>query len=173
MTAIWIAIIAAGLAIFLISYLAKKDLARIAYYEGFADAFYERIQPVVDDPETPDEVLDLIETINKYINQPIAAQAIVVGAFRRRVTPKVSIEADPADDVIEKFFLQRRELFRPFVEGVASGLMAISYSSRLFGWFVRSNLKILQRHAHAAPVFAEELRDTIKAYKGGLVAHCA
>lgn len=157
MTVIWIAIIAAGAFIALLTWLVSLDTRRLALYDSCSSKFYKKAQPLVDDPDTPTEVLETIDVMNRIIVSDDGALLILRTMFKK--LPEVDDEFDGKYENVATFFSNRPELARAFMECSAAALLATTYRNRFIGWYVRMLMAIMRRHKNIAPMVAGDVRD--------------
>jgi hypothetical protein len=158
MTVIWIAIIAVGLVVLAAAWVVRLDTNRLGCYDQHASRFYDRIQPLVDDDQTPDELLNLVEFMNLRITDTRAANDLMRLLLLINGGHK-SAEATKVAEVFSAFFNARPELKQPFGEAMANGLLAITYRDRYFGWYTRRMMAIIRRHENVAPIVVEDFRE--------------
>ena len=105
-------------------------------YETWSQTFYAKVQPLIDDKETPKEVLDVIDFVNARLSDKLSARRALFALLRGR-GENVSNEAKAASNVVKAFRFERPELASSFHHACAAGLLAISFKSFFFGSLLR------------------------------------
>ncbi len=155
MTWIWLIVIAVCLALIIGARLVYLDRKRLDKYQYRVRRFYDRIKPVVDDDETPDEVLETIKFLSDQIDDPNSARLL---HHVLTLEPRTQWKDERSGSQMA-FFERRPELFRPFAEAVSSGLLAITYLDRWRGSRARARMMIIRRHKDLAPIVAKDFHD--------------
>lgn len=114
---------------------AELDLARLAKFEEHADAFYAASDALIEDEDTPADVLREVAFLNRVI------------AFRHspRALNKVLSEPMPAADEpgpppLDPILDKRPELFLSYLRAMHAAFMAISYLDLWYGPRLRSSI---------------------------------
>src|SRR5690606_29568140 len=127
-----------SLAFLIVGWVAHGNARRISRYRSCALQFYGRVAPVVEDDETPDEILDMIAFINARIADPSASREL-----RRALRDRKSRTAPRAG---AEFFKRRQELVVPFSEACAAALLALTYNDGWNGWRTRKRIALMRKH---------------------------
>jgi hypothetical protein len=105
---------------------AEADLQRLADYELWSSEFFENARPLVNDQDTPDEVLDLLQFANNLLTNKRASRRLlkaILDVDDTLGTPSETEFTAPLD----AFFERRPELGRAFVRAMTSGLFALTF----------------------------------------------
>lgn len=117
---------------------------RLRRYRECARLFYDKAQPLLDDPDTPEEILFMIDFMNMHITVKSAARDLVKAMAISRNSDEVSKMRRRAKFAAAQAFLQKRpELGRAYAECMAAGLLAVSYNSGItgmWGWLARRGI---------------------------------
>jgi hypothetical protein len=157
---IWLgACIFVGVVLSLACYYAfmKAELFRLARYEHWADRFYSAAKPLVANPETPPEVITLIESLNNLITEKNAPFGIA-SVYQRRLEEGLdrSKEGNPSEG-FGAFFKKFPDLLHNAHVISRAGLLAPSYIRQIGGLQARAILADLfsemeMRHAEISDV---------------------
>ncbi|SNY94083.1 hypothetical protein SAMN04515647_4406 [Cohaesibacter sp. ES.047] len=135
------------------------------HYEEFARAsekFFKSATLLVEDPDTPDFIVDLILNIRKYVNRQDAAK-LFYEALQMIENDKTN--EDPSMPEFTAALLrlkQNPELAEAFVDASSSGLMAISYRNMYYGWRLRKNVfRFMRARKEIAPTVAASIRSKL------------
>lgn len=145
-------------AIWVYYFICKRDLVRLREYERATDTFFAAARPLLQDDETPMSVIDMIDTLNRHIDDPRAARHILIAARR---TSRL-IESDDErliDKEIADFTKRRQELGKQLARAIKAGFLAMSYRSRFWGPQLRlwmSSVETLRREVEVATIFHEQ-----------------
>lgn len=134
---------------------AKQDLRRLARYEHWTDRFFAAAKPLVSDPDTPPDVLDLLATVNDVITAKPASRLLYYTLKKQLLCPR----AASVDRPFEAFFAQRPELSEPFGDACYAGLMAITYLDRRWGERSRALLAELAEGKRRTAAIVQEVRE--------------
>jgi len=122
------------LAYALSSYAVFKANSVEEYSEAIKD-FYESIDPIVSDDETPIELLRLIDYLNLTISDRSIAGALLKHASRGRWSVSSAMPFDRK--IATEFFVRRPELEKPYGNAVLSWFRAVTALSPLKGQLAR------------------------------------
>ena len=131
----------AGISIVIAVYSSymKAQLFRLARYEEWSDRFYSAAKPLIQNPETPDQIIGLIGNLNDLITERVAPLAMY-RVFLGHITQQPDREEKKSDPKLKAFFGKHPKLASN-VEGVAhAGLLAASYTSIMGGVHARAVL---------------------------------
>lgn len=134
-----------------------RRLLYLRAYGKFAAAFYAAAQPLVDDDETPEAVLETIDWLHvKIRDRDSRAARMIVEALTGPSPDQAS--GDELRASMKAFFARRKELERPFVNALASGILAITYCNLIFGFLARRMLGVMTHHYEIAPLVMGDIR---------------
>jgi hypothetical protein len=129
MSLVWIASAAVGIGIGCAIYYAfvKAELFRLSRYEYWSDRFYAAAKPLVANPETPQSIVSLIESLSKLITKKSAPIGIAE-VFRDKIeSASKRSEAAAADEQFHAFFKKFPHLTHNAEVVSHAGLLAASY----------------------------------------------
>lgn len=145
MTLFEFAIIAVSAGGLFIGWYLKHRTERLENYKKFAEHFFAKSKPLLDDPDTPEAAVMMLEFMNNHICDHNAARSFVKSvAFYRANNDEVSKmrrRAKFAD--LDVFFSNRDGLRMAYAECMAAGLLAISFNSGMigiWGWLARRGI---------------------------------
>jgi hypothetical protein len=143
------------------AYVPKRVLKRrgamLQQHSRFRDDFYRYAQPLLEDDDTPVVVLKILRFMNLQLSRKSSARSFLASILRRRTISNYTSDDFREMDVINEFIRKRPELAKSFNRACASGLLAISYRSVVFGWIVRKLIlfDIIQDNDRAERIVAE------------------
>jgi hypothetical protein len=129
-----IAFIALVLAIYASS-RAAKQLRHIQKYEKCMDEFIENVQPLLEDEETPEQLVDMIIFMRTKVVDSWAA-----ADFLRHLLSKdrYILRKAGLGEEIDSFLNRRPELASALKRAASAALLAMSYRGHVVGGFLRS-----------------------------------
>lgn len=139
---IWLAASIVLGAVFLACYYAymKAELFRLARYEYWADRFYANAKPLVANPETPQEIISLVESLNALMLEKNAPFGIA-SVFRRRLESGFSpAKGDGPSEEYRSFFKKFPDLLNSAQAVSRIGLLAPTYVRQIGGVQARAIL---------------------------------
>ena len=154
---ILVLVIAVSIAIF---YLwSKRRTQHLIAYEQAADRFYKSIKPLMEDADTPDELLDMIGFLNGQIVERSGARGVIYALLCSSSKVRQAEGVKAIRKSLGEFFEKRPELEKPFVEATAYALVAVILNgSGVAGIVARLFLiRIILSARSAAPEFAENV----------------
>lgn len=113
--------------------LRRYDLAQLEEFEFYAKEFHEAAKPLIEDDETPEEVLHQLSKMNRILSSRTAARNFMWLIASRR--HHVGGHGPSAE--VREFFRRRPELEAKFVEAMTATILAMSYRSRFWGYKLR------------------------------------
>ncbi|MFG1211042.1 hypothetical protein V5F72_01310 [Xanthobacter flavus] len=133
---------------------ARVHLVRLHRYEKSANDFWQKAQPLLSDADTPLPVLDTLAFVNKKITTAKSSWALIAAMVLVRNGHAPAVD----NSEMKAFFARRPELAPAFYGSVASGMLAITYSSLFSGYFARRLIgNLVRRHPEVAPAVAESV----------------
>jgi hypothetical protein len=128
-----IALLGVGVVVTVQSFFRLKTALNREYRKS-TDGFFDAVEPLVSDDETPVEVLELIDMMNKSITD--RRSALMLCSFLADSRWR-QFEPSPRNKVRVEFFHRRPELESPFHEAIYNWFMAVTALSPFFGKVVR------------------------------------
>jgi hypothetical protein len=120
---------------FYVSYLRMR-LMDLRNFESFSQQFHASAQPLLDDNDTPDEVLDILLFSSRCMSGAAHAKSLY-RFLREGARPAMSAESRRRIQVKNDFLARRPELMPPFNTAIFSWFMAMSFTSRFYGPMLR------------------------------------
>jgi hypothetical protein len=121
-----------------ISY-TRADLIRIARHEYWSDRFYSAAKSLVENPDTPEGLISLIETINKMLDKWIVP-TMLHSIYKKDLLREGERVIPPLDPNLDEFFEKSADNRRKVQEVAHAGLLAMTYASLIGGTQARSVL---------------------------------
>lgn len=118
----------------------KAQLFRLSRYEYWADKFYAASKPLVSNPETPDDVISLIESLNELITERSAPTGVYKVFQSKLEKPRVREGDARPNEKFRAFFNKHPDLMTNAEVVMHAGLLASSYASILCGSQARAVL---------------------------------
>lgn len=151
----WI-VVAVSAGALLAGWYFRHRAERLRKYRECATHFYDKAQPLISDPDTPEEALVMIEFMNQHITETRAVRRFIRTLARSRNTDEITkMKRRAKFAAIDLFFDKRPELRTAFAECMAAGLFAMSYNSGftgIWGWLARRGiLGIVEAENEIAP----------------------
>ncbi|MBR1142293.1 hypothetical protein [Bradyrhizobium sp. AUGA SZCCT0431] len=152
------------------------DLLRLARYEHWSDRFYSAAKPLVANPETPANIISLVESLNDLMTYKDAPFGIA-RVFARRLEKGLPVrkDAEGAPEDYKSFFKKYPELLDNAQAVTKAGLLAPTYVRLVGGTQARAVLADLfcemdLRHNEIGDAF--DVRSVSKINRGpSLVPH--
>lgn len=141
--------------------LRQSDLVRLRHYEEHAKAFHAAARPLIQDDETPEAVLDILDALNSKVSDKWAAFSFLMFLTSGPPSP----ETKPRIATIRAFFKTRPELEAQYVKALVSALLAMSYLGRISGKKLRLWLTTIE-----TPEKQEEIGVNFSVYNGAIAA---
>jgi hypothetical protein len=116
-------------------FYARAQLRRLAHYKYWSDRFFASAKRLVDEPATPERVIALVDDINDLITEPNAAiglYKVYANKLKNPPAQRAKLSAQEHEE-FEKFFAQRPDLVDALEQVVHSGLLALTYTSVIWG----------------------------------------
>jgi hypothetical protein len=121
-----------------IAYL-RADLLRIARHEYWSDRFYSAAKVLVENPETPEPIVSLIESMNKLVNKWIVP-TLLHSTYLKDLKSDQQRVIPPPDETLDAFLEKSADNRRKVQEVAHAGLLAMTYASLVSGTQARSVL---------------------------------
>ncbi|MGL4727973.1 MAG: hypothetical protein ACRCWO_04380, partial [Bosea sp. (in: a-proteobacteria)] len=103
------------------------------------ELFYDSTKPLIQDDETPSEVLAALRFLNSQIAERKAARSAFFAVWQARNGERSKNE-DQVSDIFEEFIKRRPELGIKLHEAFVSALLAVSFNSLFFGFLLRRTM---------------------------------
>lgn len=128
---------------FAVPRLFSGKTANLRRYEEYATTFYQKADALLSDDETPDELVDSIESMVLLVSDKRAAPLFLRSLFRRASEANGRRNKKQLDEnfraVVEPFFARRQELARAYEEATAACVMAMIWNGTgLSGYMLRT-----------------------------------
>lgn len=138
---------------------SKRRTRLLLSYEKATDRFYSSIKPLLDDDETPEEILSLLCFLNDQIVNTKGARGALIALLISDDRAEEIKQVRENKKVLRAFFDRRPELEKPFIEAACSALVAVILNGRgVTGILARLILKkIITKSTSAAPDYAENI----------------
>ena len=130
-------LVIAGIGLRLAVSYFNNALKKAYLKKQWADKFFARCKPLLDDVETPAETLETLAFLTRMINDRQGAEALMHA--RGRVMSG-SRGHQPLGDAEDAFFNKRPELVGPYLAAMTAALLAASYTSSGFDEAFRTRL---------------------------------
>lgn len=154
-------------------YWIKWRTNQVLQFEKYANAFYQKIGPIIKDDETPTIIIDVLSALNDIVTDKTVARNIILSLLLR-VKRDFNIEAqkdEPSE--IDDFLRQRPELGRACAAALVSAAVAVTYRGPIAGWFLRTFVFVnLNRLVNQPSAVASELRSFGLLVPNTLPAQC-
>jgi hypothetical protein len=131
-------VVTAGSVRIWITYL-RADLLRIARHEYWSDRFYSAATVLVENPETPEPIISLIESMNKLLSKWIVP-TVLYSTYLKDLTSDQQRVVPPPDETFDAFLEKNVDNRRKVQEVAHAGLLAMTYASLINGIQARSVL---------------------------------
>jgi hypothetical protein len=119
---------AAGAAVWLLYGYSRMRLRHVHSLEKHANAFYNGAKPFLEDPDTPEDLLDFISFLNRKVASTTASRElwsiVARGGFASPLSKADRQRLKPVHD----FLAARPELAEPFARMLRGALMAVSFA---------------------------------------------
>jgi len=132
-----IAAVVGGAALFFWYRFRRWDLNRLECLEWSTNEFFENAAPLIDDDETPKEILSRLKALNSLLTMPRSPFVLLHVLSSGEMMQDETAEYERRQAVIDEFLNRRSELLPRFHRACAVSLFAISYKSRFLGPFIR------------------------------------
>jgi hypothetical protein len=158
-TLAWI-IVFCGFAILICEYLFHLESVRLCRLEKSTTVFYESLDKLLKDKQSPESAIDLFRFLNDRITHPRTAFMLVICALIRKVRPSLarSLDEDRESEIdldeIDSYYEKRGDDFHEaFMMLMVSAIFTATFSSILFGWLARKLVlpRDLERDRARAP----------------------
>jgi len=119
----------------------KAQVFRLRRYEHWADKFFAAAKPLVANSETPDDVIDLIDSLNGLIvdrNAPFGIYNVFLKKLEQNNNNRSRV-SEP-DEKFSNFLKKNSDLVTNIECIVHAGLMACAYTSLISGTQARAVL---------------------------------
>jgi hypothetical protein len=141
---LWLAaliIVFALLALLVYHAYLQVELFRLSRYEHWSDRFYSAAKPLVANPETPAEIIALIEVLNEVMTDKSAPFGIA-RVFTRKIEEGLPArsKAEGTTSAYREFFKKNPELLDNAQTVTRAGLLAPTYIRQLSGAQARAIL---------------------------------
>ncbi|WP_157223533.1 hypothetical protein [Rhodovulum sp. PH10] len=165
------AIIFFVLFVFAVYYWTRWRTKQELMFERHASKFYESIAPLLDDPDTPSGIVELIEFLNDIISdRSIASKILGHLLFRHKGFEETYDDAED-DPAVSDFLGRRKELMKPLMEAIVSSLVAMTYRGPVAGVVLRRLVFFDLARVRSRPaVVASELKSFFPDHHGGAAA---
>lgn len=111
----------------------NAQLFRLARYEEWADRFYAAAKPVIQNQDTPTQIVSLLEQLNDLITDRLSPTALV-RVYTKILTRASKTEEDKkSDDQLIGYFEKHPQMASNVAAATRAGLLAASYASILNG----------------------------------------
>ncbi|MEP0233439.1 hypothetical protein [Roseibium sp.] len=151
MTTIEFVVLALCLTLLLLGAFARRKIRRNREYDKYAKHFYNKISPLMADPDTPDEVLETIASLNRLITSKSAARnAVLAIADRMNGKAVISDKVQTRSARLQEFAVKRPELDKALTEAMVAALFAITSRSWIWGWIAKLQFRRMVEDDHSA-----------------------
>jgi hypothetical protein len=159
----WLAL--GALATLSYGWYARKRNKQRRRYEIHITTFYESVRPLISDEDTPVEILRLLRFLNGEISNPTAARFAVLAmrsSSKSYLDAKNNSEISSLDSIVEEFLRKRPELGKKLIQAIAAAMLAVSYNSLIFGYFLRFILAgTPESNPKQAVIVAEKMKASV------------
>jgi hypothetical protein len=111
--------------------------ARVKEYGKDTADFFEAVNPLISDDDTPTEILEILDSLNDGIMDRKSARSLLDQIIKYRGWKDKFTPPSEKMKIIEEFFRRRPELEKPFYKMLMHWFMAVTAFSPLTGWVVR------------------------------------
>lgn len=139
---------------------AQRELSRLREYEYFTDKFFKASEALVSEPDTPPNLLAVIESFNKLIDEPRAARQFfeIYRRFaRERIEGKKTRQPDPELAA----FTKKHPHLEPIVtDAMMGGILALTFLDSRHGTKHRAMLADLCGRERKPTIVIDAMNET-------------